>query len=133
MKKIAPFILPVYFILTLLNSCKKDLDHELDYNIYDNAYTGPEPLYIKSFVPVYSTVHHRNILRINIGWNITPLKNSRVKIYKDSNYLMVANLDSGRAGTDFYALAGQTHSYQVLAEDNAHVTALSKPQSFTMY
>lgn len=120
------------FCLTL-GSCKKDLDHELNSNIYDEAYQGPEPISIEYFQPVYSTAHLRNVLRIKLKWNVPREKSTRGQVFKDGTYMAFTYGDTNTIVTDFYTLPGQTHSYHAVIKAGDYYSSPSEIKSFTMY
>lgn len=125
-------ILLVIGIIISLNSCKKDLDHDLNSNPFDVNYVGPEPVTIISFTPVYAVAQLRNILRIQIS-NKHIIKDATTRLIKDGKYLLQFSNDTITTVADFYALAGETHSYQVQQSLNGFKTKITDPKTFTMY
>lgn len=132
-KKIGLSFILFYVFTVSFNSCKKDLDHDLDYNIFDSAYKGPEPVSIIDFEPIYSIGYLRNILRIKLGYNINTLNGSKVHLYRDSIFFLSLFTDTGTIATDYHTLPGETHLYQTLILYKGSKTKLTTPQPFTMY
>lgn len=120
-------------IILGLSSCiKKDLDHDLNYNHFDVNYIGPESVTIESFTPVYSQTQLRNILKIKLSYNYR-YPGAITRIYKDNKFLLTSYNDTLTVVADLYALAGETHAYQVQQWVDQFKTKMSTPKYFTMY
>jgi hypothetical protein len=132
MKRPIPATILFGILIIFCCSCKKDLDHDLNYNIFDSAYVGTEPVIVEEFTPIFSTVHQRNILRIKIKYN-THIKDSRAYLYKNGVVFAWAYTDTTTILTDFYILPGQTCSYQAMIKYKTASSALSDSKAFTMY